>query len=132
MITRKTDYAIRCVLYLAESQSDIVMMSDIAEEREIPRSFLAKILQQLAKAGIVKSTRGIKGGFSLAKKPADVSMLDVVEAMEGPVAMNICAVEKGRCSLKSICSAHPVWVDIRKDVENRLRKWDFKRLVSFQ
>lgn len=130
MITRKTDYAIRCVLHLAESPEEVVMISEIAKQRNIPTSFLAKILQRLARAGIVKSLRGVKGGFTLAKKPVDISLLDVVEAIEGSVAMNICAVDKKMCGLSSTCSVHPVWVELRKDVEDRLRQWSFARLAA--
>ncbi|MBI5666235.1 MAG: Rrf2 family transcriptional regulator [Nitrospirae bacterium] len=128
MITRKTDYAIRCVLHLATTAKDVVMVNEIAAERDIPQSFLAKILQTLAKAGIVESLRGVQGGFRLARKPSDISLLDVVEAMEGTVAMNICAVDKKKCGFSSTCVVHPVWVDIRKDVEDRLRQWDFAKL----
>jgi Rrf2 family protein len=130
MITRKTDYAIRCVLHLAESDKDVVMINEIAAHRDIPKSFLAKILQTLAKAGIVESLRGVQGGFRLARKPSHISLLDIVEAMEGPVAMNICAVDKKKCSFSSTCVVHPVWVDIRKDVEDRLRQWDFAKLLN--
>ncbi|RJR20267.1 MAG: Rrf2 family transcriptional regulator [Nitrospiraceae bacterium] len=130
MITRKTDYAIRCVLHLAGSKKEVVMVNEIAEERDIPRSFLAKILQTLAKAGIVESLRGIQGGFKLSRKPSEITLLDVVVAMEGTVAMNICAVDKKQCSFSSTCVVHPVWVDIRRDVEERLRQWDFARLLN--
>jgi Rrf2 family protein len=130
MITRKTDYAIRCVLHLAESEKDVVMINEIAEQRQIPRSFLAKILQTLAHAGIVVSMRGVKGGFKLAKRPGDISLLDIVQVMEGPVAMNVCGADKKKCSLSSTCTVHPVWVDIRRDIEHRLREWDFARLAE--
>ncbi len=132
MITRKTDYAIRCVLHLAKRYGETVMVNEIAAERDIPKSFLAKILQTLAKAGLVESLRGVQGGFRLARKPSDISLLDVVEAMEGPVAMNICAVDKKKCSFSSTCVVHPVWVDIRKDVEYRLRQWDFAKLLNVE
>ena len=128
MITRKTDYAIRCVLHLTESEKNFVMVSEISRSKDIPESFLAKILQQLVKAGIAESARGVKGGFRLTRKPSKITLLDVVEAIEGSVAMNICAVDKNNCSLSSTCSVHPVWNDVRKDVENRLRQWDFERL----
>lgn len=131
MITRKTDYAIRCVLHLAQKKGETIMVNEIASEREIPKSFLAKILQKLAKAGIVESLRGVKGGFRLAKKPSAISLLEVVEAMEGSVAMNICAVDKKACGFSSTCVVHPVWVDIRHDVEEHLRQWDFEKLLKY-
>ncbi|MEW6601770.1 MAG: Rrf2 family transcriptional regulator [Nitrospirota bacterium] len=130
MITRKTDYAIRCVLHLAERYGETIMINDIAEGRKIPKSFLAKILQILARAGIVESLRGVKGGFRLARNPSEICLLDIVEAMEGTVAMNICAVDKRNCSFSSTCVVHPVWMDLRKDLEDRLREWDFERLLN--
>lgn len=132
MITRKTDYAIRCILHLAASEKKVVMINEIAEEREIPKSFLAKIMQKLAKAGIVGSLRGVKGGFMLIKKASEISLLDIVEIMEGPVAMNICAVDKKKCNFSSTCSIHPVWAEIRKDVEGHLKKWSFAELAALQ
>jgi Rrf2 family protein len=130
MITRKTDYAIRCVLYLAVSGKETVMIHEIADKAKVPKSFLAKILQRLAKAGIVTSLRGVKGGFKLAKRVKDVSLLDVVEAMEGTVAMNMCAVDKKACGMSSTCCVHPVWVEIRKEVEKRLRNVTFAKLMT--
>lgn len=127
-ITKQTDYAIRCVLFLSRSPDKVFMIDSISAKMNIPRSFLAKILQRLAKAGIVESLRGVKGGFRIARKPSDISLLDVVEAIEGSVAMNKCAVDKKLCELSNTCSVHPVWVEIRKDVETRLKKWTFARL----
>jgi Rrf2 family protein len=129
-ITREADYAIRCVLYLSEPQGEVIMVDKIAKAKKIPKSFLAKILQKLTKAGIVKSFRGVKGGFQLVKKPQAISLLDVIEAIDGPVAMNRCAIDKRMCSLSNECSVHPVWVELRKEVEARLRKTDFKKLIT--
>lgn len=130
-ITRETDYAIRCVQFLAGSTRRVAVVSEIAEAKGIPKSFLAKILQKLVDAKIVKSFKGMKGGFQLARKPADISLLDVIEATEGPVVMNICAVERGNCSFSGECAVHPVWVDIRRDMEKRLKNWNFGLLSNF-
>ncbi len=129
-ITRQADYAIRCVLYLSEFEDEIIMVNAIARAKKIPRSFLAKILQKLAKAKIVKSFRGINGGYQLAKSPKEINLLDVIEAIDGPVAMNRCAIDKRMCSLSNECSVHPVWLEIRKEVEKRLKKENFARLIK--
>ncbi len=131
-ITREADYAIRCVLHLSESEGEIVMVNEIAKARKIPRSFLAKILQRLAKAGIIKSFRGVNGGYQLAKSPEKINLLDVIEAIDGPVAMNRCAIDRRMCSLSDECVVHPVWVELRKETERRLRKIDFRRLMVLQ
>lgn len=127
-ITRQTDYAIRCVLYLSREKNRVVMVEEITREMSIPRSFLAKILQKLTKAGILKSFRGVKGGFQLAKKTGQISLLDVIEAIQGPTAMNTCAVDKTSCKFISYCTVHPVWVELRKKVEQHLRKVTFQKL----
>ncbi len=127
-ITRETDYAIRCILYLSGKPGDINMIDVIAGEMQIPKSFLAKILQKLARASLVKSFRGVKGGFQLARLPEEISLLDVLVAIEGEVSMNACAVDQTLCGRSKTCPVHPVWVDIRKDVTKILKKYNFARL----
>lgn len=129
-ITRETDYAIRCVHFLSSSKDGTLIVDRIAEEMCIPKTFLAKILQKLVKAGIVKSFRGAKGGCRLSRKPADITLLDVIEAIQGPVAMNACALDSSVCGLSSKCSVHPVWIEVRKEVENILRKKNFAEFLK--
>ncbi|MEJ2697849.1 MAG: Rrf2 family transcriptional regulator [Candidatus Sulfobium sp.] len=124
-ITRETDYAIRCVLYLAGKRGSVTMVDEISRKKSVPKSFLAKILQKLTRAGIVRSYRGVKGGFELAREPAQVSLLDVIEAVQGPVAMNACALDESVCGLSASCSVHPVWLEVRKEVEKILREKNF-------
>lgn len=128
LITRKTDYAIRCVLYLSEKKGGLANVDEISKSMLIPKSFLAKILQKLEKAGIVKSSKGRKGGFSLVKEPKGVSLMEVIETMQGPLSINVCAIDKRKCSLSNICSVHPVWVKIRKEIEEKLVKINFEEL----
>ena len=129
-ITRETDYAIRCILYLSHKQGEINMVEDIAREMQIPKSFLAKIVQKLARASLVKSFRGVKGGFQLARLPEEISLLDVMEAIEGDVSINVCALDQTLCGRSKTCSVHPVWVEIRKDFRKILKKYNFARLKN--
>ncbi|MDA8089283.1 MAG: Rrf2 family transcriptional regulator [Nitrospiraceae bacterium] len=129
-ITRETDYAIRCVCHLAQRPGEIVAIEEISRATSAPKDFIAKILQKLASASIVKSHRGVNGGFELAKKPALISFLCVVEAVQGPVAMNICAIDKRLCSRSDSCIVHPVWVDVREQVRKILAKNNFAKLKS--
>ncbi len=124
-ITRETDYAIRCVYYLSCKGGEVTMVDEISKKMYTPKSFLAKILQKLARADIVKSYRGVKGGFTLAKKPRDINLLDVIEAVQGPVVMNICAVDSKVCRFSKTCAIHPVWIEVRKQVERLLKKKNF-------
>ena len=128
-VTREADYAVRCVLYLARKANGITPVNEIAKAMHIPKSFLAKILQRLVKVGIVISVRGIGGGFSLAKKPKNISILDVIKAIQGDSAINICAIDKKLCRLSKTCSVHPVWVELRGIIEKRLQKENFAKLL---
>ncbi len=127
-ITRETDYAIRCILYLSGKPEEINMIDVIAREMQIPKSFLAKILQKLARASLVKSFRGVKGGFQLARLPEEISLLDVMEAIEGEVSLNVCALDRTLCGRSKTCPVHPVWVEIGKDFRKILKKYNFARL----
>ncbi len=129
-ITRETDYAIRCVHYLSGKRGKVTMVDEISREMCIPKSFLAKIVQKLTKASIVKSYRGVKGGFELAQHPRHISLLEVIEAVQGPMAMNVCALDERRCEFSGTCSIHPVWVEVKREVEKILKKKNFAALRS--
>jgi len=129
-VTRKADYAVRCILLLSKEPDRIISASEISKSMAIPRTFLAKILQRLSRKGIVKSTQGISGGFRLAKKPGKISVLEVIEAIQGPSAMSVCALDKRICSRSGTCAVHPIWVELRRDVEKRLKSENFAKLVK--
>ena len=127
-VTRKADYAIRCVLHLSRDPEAVASVEEISRAMLVPKTFLAKILQSLMRAGIVSSIRGVKGGFQLAKRPKDINLLDVIDAIQGPSASNICAIDKRMCQLSSRCTVHPVWMKIREMVEKELKKKNFAEL----
>ncbi len=129
-VTRKADYAVRCVLLLAGEPARIFSAAEIAHSMSIPRSFLAKILQELSRGGIVRSTQGTRGGYRLSRDPSRINLLEVIEAVQGPSAANACAVDKRVCSLSRSCAVHPVWVSVRESVEKKLKKENFGRLAG--
>jgi Rrf2 family protein len=129
LVTRETDYAVRTVLYLAKERNRRASVTEVAHAMHIPKSFLAKILQRLVKSNILISTRGVKGGFELAQKASEISLLSIMEAIQGPAGINLCAVDSKKCKLSATCSVHPVWVAIRKEVERRLKKQTIKELL---
>jgi Rrf2 family protein len=129
-LTREGDYGIRSVLYLArQPYKKISFVTEISEEYKIPRSFLAKILQKLVKAKIVRSYRGVKGGFSLARQAKDISVLDVLEAIEGKLAMNLCLEDKRKCDFSRHCPIHGVWATAQAKVTEVLKKATFEDLA---
>ena len=129
-ITRETDYAIRCMLHLSGRGGEVVVMDEISEARDIPRSFLAKILQKLSKENLVTSYRGVRGGFSLARAPRDITLLDVIVAIQGTIALNQCAVDEKMCDLSATCVVHPLWILLKDDFSEVLGRYDFERLAT--
>ncbi len=132
-ITREGDYGIRSVLYLARQPfKKISFVNEISEEYKIPRSFLAKILQKLVKAKVVRSYRGVKGGFSLAKQARDISVLNVLEAIEGKLALNICLPDKKLCNFSRHCPVSAVWATAQSKVVEVLNKSNFEDMASYK
>jgi Rrf2 family transcriptional regulator, iron-sulfur cluster assembly transcription factor len=130
-LTRGGEYGIRGVLYLShQEEGKISMLSAIAKAQEVPPRFLAKIFQALAKAGIVKSHRGAKGGFSLARQASDVTIKDVIEAVEGPIYLNMCLAAPGDCSRDKLCPIHTVWEEAQEKMMDVLGRTNFADLAK--
>ncbi len=128
-LTREADYGIRSVLYLSRQPfKKVSFVNEISEEYKIPRSFLAKILQKLVKAKIVRSYRGVKGGFSLARQAREITVLDVLEAIEGKMALNICVSDKRKCTFSKHCPSHVLWMQVQTRVVDTLKKANFDEL----
>jgi Rrf2 family protein len=128
-VTREADYAVRCILYLAQEAGRTISAAEISKSTSIPRSFMAKILQRLSKKDIVRSVQGITGGFQLAREPGEINLLEVIEAIQGPVATNLCAVDNQLCDNSGTCAVHPVWVKLKETTEEQLREVTFAKLM---
>lgn len=126
-ITRQADYAVRAVEYLSRLEADQrAATSQIAQEQRIPPSFLAKIVSQLSVAGLLQTSRGARGGVSLARPPEQISLLEVVEAIDGPILLNDCVADNGSsCNFGEDCPMRPVWCDAQAELVVRLRKAHF-------
>jgi len=94
---RQVDYAIRCLVYLTRTRDRLATKSEIAKATSAPDLFVAKILQQLVRAGLVASTRGVHGGFVLARDPANLSLLDVIDVTQARVAPRPCVLDPRAC-----------------------------------
>jgi Rrf2 family protein len=108
--TRKGDYALKAMAYLADSKgSNPHTIDEISENSRVPRHFLAKILKDLTRANLLIAVKGARGGYTLARRPSEISLLDVIEASVGPLALNLCLEGTDRCSELSTCGLYPVW-----------------------
>jgi Rrf2 family protein len=130
-ITRQADYAIRAVRYLAKNSSeDRISTAKVAKEMKIPASFLAKIISQLSIAGLLHTSRGARGGVSLAREARDISVLDVVEAIDGPILLNECVGSNKPCNFEEDCLVHPIWLEVQQSLVKRLKETRFDVLYK--
>lgn len=129
-ITRQADYALLAVLFLAKNREQRTATSQVAQEQHIPHSFLAKIIAQLTIAGLLHTCRGARGGVTLARDPKDISLLEVVEAIDGPIQLNECVGKNGACAFEHDCPLRPVWCDVQNELVQRLKSINFAQLLQ--
>ena len=129
-ITRETDYGIVLLSHLATGPSrEIHTARGLSSWAELPLPMVSKILKALARSGILLSHRGAKGGYSLARRPEEVSVGDVIRALEGPVGITECASTPGSCDQESICPIRCRWQEISGAVREFLEKIPISHLI---
>lgn len=132
-LTRAGEYAVRCALYLAyQGEGVTTSRREIARVMDIPNQFLSKIAPQLAKAQIIETIQGAKGGYRLIISPDKLTMLDVVEAVIGEIFLNDCVIRPETCQRAPACSAHQVWEKARNQLRNTLRQTSFKQMLEVE
>ena len=130
-LTNAGDYAIRSMIFIASLPEDaVVLRSEICETQNIPSSFMAKILRSLVRAQLLRSTRGVNGGFSLAKDASEITLLDILEAIEGPLALTDCVPNPEDCQHSGNCPANAVWARVQNSIREILRGSTLEDLVS--
>jgi Rrf2 family protein len=121
-LTKRADYAIRTVLALARPPSnERRSVRQVGADQQIPVRFLSQVMGDLVRAGLVEATVGRSGGYRLAKPPTEISLLDVVEAVEGDSRRRVCILRSGPCALDGECDVHAVFAAAQDDVLRRLR-----------
>jgi Rrf2 family protein len=108
-IPRKIEYALRAMINLADHPDGVASGAEIAEREQIPKYFLEKVIRELMHRGLVRSRRGPGGGYQLARDPASVTFRDIIEAVEGPIAINLCVEGGASCSLQPGCRMFRIW-----------------------
>jgi Rrf2 family protein len=109
-VSRKIDYGLRAMVHLASIPAGtVVPFREIAREMDVPEDFLAKILKVLVDQGLVRSARGPHGGYTLGRPASEISFLEVIEAVEGPVALNVCLDGDDACGRSGSCTMVAVW-----------------------
>jgi Rrf2 family transcriptional regulator, iron-sulfur cluster assembly transcription factor len=131
ILRRNTDYALRAMINLARNwQQAAVSTQEMAVQEDISYQLACKLLQKLHKAKLVESHMGPKGGFSLSKEPAAITMLDVVSAIQGPIKLNRCLWVKYVCSRKRGCPVHEKLIELQEYIFNYLYKNTLQDLLG--
>lgn len=130
-LTRAGEYAIRCVLYLSQHRDrTVIARKEIAEAMDIPAQFLGKVAQQLAKAGLIAIRQGAHGGYELVGSPEKITLLAVIEAIDGEIYLNDCIHRPDSCDRQCYCSVHPVWEKARRQLRDTLAGTTLARLAA--
>jgi len=130
-LTRAGEYAVRCLLYIYKQGVGIVVSKrEIAAQMEIPEQFLGKVAQQLSRQGLMEVVQGAKGGYKVSIEPQELTLLDVVEAIDGEIFLNDCLVQSETCFREDSCAVHLIWKKARERLRETLQEADFATLLK--
>ena len=130
-LTRAADYAVRVLIHLAGLPPETrASRAELAAAAECPDQFLSKVLQSLTRAGLVVSHRGNTGGFELPATARNASVLEIVEAVEGPIRLNLCLLSDTACGRSHWCPAHTVWAEAQEAMTGVLRRATITELAE--
>jgi Rrf2 family protein len=130
-LTRAADYAVRVMVHLATLPAhERALLPVLAEATGAPESFLSKVLQALSRARLISSQRGQSGGFEILPSGRQASMREVIEAIDGPLYLNVCLISERSCARERWCPAHPVWVRAQQAMMDVLSSVSIAEMAS--
>jgi Rrf2 family iron-sulfur cluster assembly transcriptional regulator len=131
LMSRAADYAARAMVYVASNDNgNTATTQEIAARQGVSQAFLQKIVQRLVQAGLLRTQRGPSGGVSLSQPPSDISLRQIVEAIEGPITLNRCLRGPGECHREAICPVHEICVKVQKDMLETLENSTLDKLAT--
>lgn len=130
-LTKAGDYGFLGIMYLArQPEKRVVRLSEISENEDIPEKFLAKIFQSYTRSGLVKSHRGARGGFSMAKPADKITAKDILESVQGPIYLTRCLNDSESCERKDTCNLRKIWIKAQDHLNNLLEKKTLADLIT--
>ncbi len=131
IFSRQCEYALQAILYLAlKPPASMTSIRELARALKIPYHFLGKILQDLSRKGLLKSQKGPSGGFSLKRAPGEITLLQIVEAVDGDSLLHKCVLGFAECSGKYPCAVHQRWGGLRDGIHTMLAKKSVAELAA--
>ena len=129
-VTKLTDYATVVLTVLAAQSDAVLSASELAERAGLEATTVSKLLKPLAQAGLVEGFRGTNGGYRLARPAADIGLIEIVEAMEGPLGMTECSLHAGQCGIEEHCGVRANWRQINDVVFDALRSVTLAQMLA--
>jgi Rrf2 family protein len=130
-LTKKADYGLMALKFIAEHEDSVSLSAkDIAEAYHIPPQLLAKILQRLARVGLLRSHAGMNGGYTLSKAAKDITAFEVIRAIDGPLFITSCVTESGSCDLTDSCTIKEPLARVNDSISDVLKKIRISDLVE--
>lgn len=132
-LSKASEYAIRGLLYMGgKPQGKVSYIEEIAKAKNMPMPYLAKLFHILVKRGILRSYRGPNGGFILVKNHEDITLVDIIEAIEGPIYFNECLEREGRCKEDAECPVYSVWKECTARFVDMLKSYSISKLGKME
>jgi len=128
-VSKLTDYGSVVLSHMARRPDETLSAAGIAEVVSLPGATVGKLLKSFAKSGLVASSRGKQGGYRLARKPRDISLVDIISALEGPIALTECSVERDICQLENQCEIREHWQGINRVIYRSLEQVSLEELL---
>jgi len=129
-MSRLTDYGTLVLSCMASGPESLHSAADVAGRVRLAPPTVSKILKLLARAGLVNSVRGVQGGYVLARSPEHITAADIIDALEGPVALTECSIEHNQCELESVCNVGSAWQRVNFSIRRALQDITLDQLVS--
>jgi len=130
-ITKEADYGIVLLAVLAENEpGEIVTAREVAERSGLPLPMVSKILRSLARSDVLTSHRGVTGGYSLDRSADDMTVAEIIRAIDGPISMVQCGVEPGACDQEAVCPTRINWARISREVERALESIPVSEMLT--
>lgn len=129
-VSKLTDYAMVILAYIGQKPTERYQAREIAKATNLAQPTVSKLLKQLARAGVVISTRGAQGGYTLSKPPSEISIALIIESLEGPLAMMECFIGEDSCSLANSCKINSPWMKINSLIKETLEQYTLDNLVT--
>ncbi|MBI2422722.1 MAG: Rrf2 family transcriptional regulator [Candidatus Hydrogenedentes bacterium] len=131
LYSKGCQYALRALTFvIAEKSKDRFLAKDICEKAEIPEYFTRKVLQSLVQGGFLEAHRGPGGGYSLTREPAEITLLEVIKAVEGDDTFDHCILGFAECGRGNPCPLHHIWVDSKKALLENLSNTTLAQLTA--